>query len=394
MGPGHVRPFALDDAAQVAGLYAAVFPGNAGVAPGELERYLADVFLRNPWHDPCLPSLVYETGDGSIIGFLGVIPRPMVWHGRPVRAAVTSSFIVAPWARHSLAGIELLRTLFAGPQDLSLTDAANDSSRTIWERLGGSTALLYSLRWTRLLRPYRYAAQLAREKRSPLGFLSLPFEPAGRSADTILARLRPNRFPQLVRGLVDEPLDAELLVTWHAQLSGAEALQPLYTPQAMRWLLRMAEAKRQYGPLRRRLVRDRRGAVLGWWLYYLQRGGVSRVLQFGATDHSVHQVLAHLFHDAWRCGSAAISGRLQPRFIQALSLNYCSLKPATWTLVHSKTPDLLHDICRGHALLTWLEGESWTRFLELVPDVGRLPTTRRVSSPASLDRLVSVRNTP
>jgi hypothetical protein len=368
MAPASIRPLTRRDIPHVVDLYRAVFPANPSVHRRHLETYLAEVFFENPWRDPALPSLVYEdSATGRIAGFLGVLPRPMLCNGRPIRAAVSTSFIVAPSARHTLAAIELLRRFFGGPQDLSLTDAANDASRHIWERLGGVTAILYSLRWTRILRPYGYTMHLAREKRSPLRLLRLPLDPIGRALDTAAGWLRPNRFPQAARSLHSEHPDPDLLLECQRRFWSSERLQPIYAPESFKWLLEMAERKRQYGPLRTRVVRDGRGNPLGWWLYYLQSGGISRVLQLGASGDSAHEVLADLFHDAWRNGSVAISGRLQPRLTQHLSLSHCVLTAATWMLLHARDPHLVEIVCRGDAVLTPLEGEWWTSFLELVP---------------------------
>jgi hypothetical protein len=369
MFKGRVRAFVPDDIPRVAGLYRAIFPGNEEVPPQRLEAYLAEVFFHNPWQDPALPSLVYEPMRGGIVGFLGVIPRPMVWNGRPLRAAVSSSFMVDPRARWTMAGVELLKAFLAGPQDLSLTDAANDASRGVWERLGGTTALLYSLRWTRILRPYRYTMHLVRGKRPILRRLAVPLDPLGCAVDAVGAWVRPNRFPQLARQLLAEELEGATLIEGLAKLSGGEPVQPIYTLQSLAWLLRMAAKKRQYGPLRKRVVRRADGAILGWWLYYLQRGGISRVLQLGAAEQSIHDVLNHLFYDAWRHGSTAISGRFQPRFLQAFSAEHCTFKSGTWMLVHAHDSRLLQAIYRGEAMLTPLEGEWWTCFLELIPAV-------------------------
>jgi hypothetical protein len=52
-------------------------------------------------------------------------------------------------------GAQLLRTLFDGPQALSLADVASPSARRLWERLGGVTVACSSLAWIRALRPVR-----------------------------------------------------------------------------------------------------------------------------------------------------------------------------------------------------------------------------------------------
>jgi hypothetical protein len=363
----HVRPFVERDIPQVADLYQRVFPGNAGVPPFALRAYMAEVFFHNPWRDQALPSLVYQDNAGKIIGFLGVIPRQMVFNGQPIRMAVSNSFMVEPGRRSTLAAIELLRAFFGGSQDLSMTDGANDISRELWEKLGGTAALLYSLRWTRTLQRCRYAAYLFKEKRPRLRPFALVLGPFCRAVDAIQARIPPNRFPQNQPQVIEQDLDAETLLDGLSRWSGGESLQPVYDLSSLTWLLEMAAKKSMYGTLRKKAVCNADRELLGWWLYYLNPGGISQVLQLGAMKHTMHAVLNYLLSDAWRHGSIAISGRFQPRFLQELSENYCSLRSGSWMLVHSKDPDLLQAIYRGDAALSPLEGEGWACFLELIP---------------------------
>ena len=110
------------------------------------------------------------------------------------------------------------------------------------------------------------------------------------------------------------------------------------------------------------LVRDVRGDVLGWYLYYLRPGGVGEVVQIGATHDSIGEVLAHLFFDAWRRGALAVSGQLDPAFMEALSEQHCLFDSgAFWTLLNSNDFEVLEAIYRGDAFLTRLEGEGWIR---------------------------------
>ena len=93
-----VRPFAAEDIAQVSELHRGMF--RDGEHTPELERsyrcFFRDVYLENPWYDEGLSSLVCEDGNGKVIGFLGVMPRPIRVNGRSLRAAVSSMFMVAP----------------------------------------------------------------------------------------------------------------------------------------------------------------------------------------------------------------------------------------------------------------------------------------------------------
>src|SRR5438105_2798295 len=139
---GHVRAFIEEDIPQVADLHSKIFC-TGDFSSLQLQQayrsYFGQIFLHNPWSDSTMPSLVYEEANGAIVGFLGVQPRQMSMNGRPVRIAVCSQFIVDPACRSTLAGLQLLKVFFAGPQDLSITDEANDISRKLWEGHRGTT---------------------------------------------------------------------------------------------------------------------------------------------------------------------------------------------------------------------------------------------------------------
>lgn len=326
-------------------------------APRRLLAYLEDVFFHSPWQDDELPSLVYEDDHGKVVGFLGVMPRRMRAGGRLIRVAVSSGLVVALQSRHTLAAIHLLKTFFSGPQELSFTDAANESACKIWEGLGGMTVPLYSLNWTRLLRPCHYGADLFVRKRASLAFLVRAARPACLAIDAIIARTRPNAFSASVKELVAENLPIDTLTMCITQSGQDFYLYPEYDSSNLKWVLELAGLKKRYGRLSAQLVRHQDGRMLGWYLCYLDPKGVSQVLQLGATRSSIHQVLSHLFYHAWRCGSFAVSGRIEPRFLHELSENYCSFKAAWRMLVHSRDPEILRNILRGNVFLTRLDGD-------------------------------------
>ena len=103
--------------------------------------------------------------------------------------------------------------------------------------------------------------------------------------------------------------------------------------------------------------------LIGWYLYYLNAGGVSEVVQIAACNGSFDRVLQRLLADAWRQGAVAVRGRLDPRHAQELSDRHCWFRrEGTWTLVHSRNADLAAAIHQGNAFLSRLEGEWWLRF--------------------------------
>jgi hypothetical protein len=170
---GEIRIFEESHIPDVAALELKVFRGKRHPAGFALQKYFHRIFFDNPWRDAELPSLVYIQNE-KITGFVGVIPRRMVFRGRPVRVAVATQFMVDHEESRGFPGLELIRRLFSGPQDLSLTDGATEAAYTVWTACGARAAQLYSLEWTRLLRPLQYFRGLAppRLQRSALGALA------------------------------------------------------------------------------------------------------------------------------------------------------------------------------------------------------------------------------
>src|SRR5438034_2177688 len=87
-----------------------------------------------------------------------------------------------------------------------------------------------------------------------------------------------------------------------------------YDEQSLHWLMDQANEKKCHGSLRKAVVRNSTGQLIGWYMYYLNPSGISQVLQLVATKNSIRRLLDQLFFHAWRSGSCAISGRMDPEF--------------------------------------------------------------------------------
>jgi len=235
-----IRPFTPDDIPEVVDLHKRVFPGNSFSA-SELEVHFRRLFFENPWYDADLPSLVYQERGEKICGFYGVIPRRMRMKGGPIRVAVSSQFMVDPSVRNRLAAVELQSAFFAGPQDLSFTDGANDASRRIWEGLGGVTAFPYSVHWTRLLRPTRYF--LGRWKERGLSTLAQwALSPVSAVADFLATHRRRSPFHQAEHA-PEEDLSWETLRDELPKFAAMKSLCPDYDEQSLHWLMDQANEK-------------------------------------------------------------------------------------------------------------------------------------------------------
>lgn len=356
---GHVRPFVERDIPQVARLHWTIFrPGGRTDQAGldAYHAYFTRVFLDNPTRDAALPSLVYEEDDRRIVGFLGVVPRFMSMNGQRLRAAISSQFVVDPTSRTSLVAVRLGKAFLDGPQDLSIADEANDAARRIWDGIGGTTSLLHSIHWTRPLRPARFGLSMLRgtSRLAPLTAVAGPF---GRIVDALATRIPGSRLFQAAPRVTAEDLRGETFLAHLPEFAGVGSLRVEYDARTFAWLLERAGQRKVGGRLEKALIRDEE-KVLGWYLYHLDRGGIAEVLQIAATPSSIHAVLDHLFYRAWRQGAIAVTGRLEPRFLQALSDRYCLLhRRGPWMLVAAKNPELLHSFHRGDVLFSRLDGE-------------------------------------
>jgi hypothetical protein len=359
-----IRVLAEEDIPAVIALVARVYPEHLRWrSSAECETYFRETLFDNPWRDPELPSWVAED-NGSISGCYLVMPRRMLFRGRPIRVAVGCQFMVDPHQRHSLIALQLAKACLSGPQDLTFNDVANDKARRMWLQIGGTVSPLYSLKWIRPLRPARYALWLLGERAALPRPLTRAARPLGALVDALAVRLQPNRFLREESGLTDDALDpATMLAHLPAVLHDSE-LQPVYDARALAWLLEQVARKTFHGALRARAVLDGGRRLLGWYLYYVRPGRVSEVVQIAARNGSFDRVLQRLLTDAWQHGAAAVRGGLDPRYVRELSARHCWLRQEEgWTVAHSRHADVIAAIERGRAFLSRLEGEWWLRFL-------------------------------
>jgi hypothetical protein len=372
-----VRPFAPADIPQVARLYHRTFlePNSAAasqVSVEAIESCLESAFFDNPWRTPDLPSLVYQDNRGRVSGFVGVTPREMVFEDRPVRVAVSLHLMVRRESRATLAGIELMKTLFSGPQDLLMTDGAGDHGRKLWEGLGGVTALPYSISWVRLLRPGAYLAKHLASKSRLLEALTFASKPIQLAADSALARLMPHRFGTCRPELKECEIDDERLLHCLASLTRRFSLRPRYDLRSIGWLLGMADRLSQHGRLSRIELRDDSDQTIGCYLMHHKPRGVARVLRMEARRGSAGAVLDSLFYRAREEGAIAVEGRIGPGFVRELSDSSIMSFGRPWVLVHSRNPELLNAVHRGDAALARLDGEWCLQLGKSESQPGRL----------------------
>ena len=355
-----VRPLDEVDIPQVADLYWKVLRERKDPTPPIVRSFIQELYFTNPWRDGSIPSLVYEE-KGTVVGFLGVVPRKMSYKAKTVRIAYGGNFVVRPEFRAGLAGLHLLRTYMEGQQELSQTDSANDTSRALLERLGFTTILPFSVHWVRLLRPARSMMRaitrvLEGRLASSLAFLSKPLCGA---ADKLSTKLSSSPFRQLESRLHSTTLDVEALLSCVSEIRNQYTLFPEYDAASLNWLFSFMERMKGHGEhLRKILLRDDNGAIAGWYIYYLTPDGFAEVAQIGGSRKRLKDILDHLFWDAWTQGALAMHGTLDRRLMDIFSEKNCFFTcRGGWTLAHSRKPGFMDLLNCGDAFLSRLDGE-------------------------------------
>src|SRR5436190_24211791 len=102
-----VRPLERDDIPRIANLRRRIFEQSRNATNASLEDYYRITFLEHPWATPGVSSLVLD-GENDVLGFIGVLPRPLQLGSERLVSITTTEFMVAPEAR-GIAGLALMR---------------------------------------------------------------------------------------------------------------------------------------------------------------------------------------------------------------------------------------------------------------------------------------------
>lgn len=353
-----IRPFRMADLPAVAALRRRAFARSERTRPGALEAYLERMFLGHPFAEAGIASLVAEDAAGRVVGFQGVVPARMWYGARPLIAAVGTQLMVAPEAR-GLTGRALVRALFDGPQDLTLSDVANDAARRLWEGLGGAPVPWLAESWTLALRPWRHRAN--RRVIAGAGRLARAALYGARPALAVADRLaaRPATLPA---GLRFAPLDADAMAAAADRLLGDYPLRPRYDAAELRWRLHQAAEKREFGALEGAMVLGEEG-VTGWFLYYRNDAGECEVVQGVAARRDEATLLEALAAHAWARGGVALTGRLGPSLLGPLAARRATLCHEGPSVVcQSRDAAIRGAVARGELWLSRLDGEWWMSF--------------------------------
>jgi hypothetical protein len=358
---GEARPLQPSDIPGVARLFQKTFRNPRRPAPAALLAYLEEIFLNHPWQDGEQVSKVIVDGEGAVAGFIGVLPQRLLVGDTVVRASVLGSLMSHEPQRNPLVGAKLLRSALNGGHDLSISESANPLSLKMWEKSGGVTLPLFSLSWIRILRPVTLPFSMLSER---LPFVST-VAPLTHPFDRLARRIGPDLLTIVSDGPQAEGHDvgADELATAIPALCARYRVRPVWDQQILTWLLRHAATKGRFGAVTMRLVRGKGGRIAGGYVYYGKRHGIAFVLQLLAEPGAERLVVDDLLRHATANGFAAVRGRVQPEFLDALVRQNSLLFRRSATVMHTRKATLRGAMLGDSALITGLAAEAWSKLI-------------------------------
>lgn len=357
-----VRTASPEDLPGIVSLYSRVYPKIGQVLLEERARYLQLLLFEHPWRSFDFSSLVYEDNAGHIIGFLGVIPRPMLFHDQLVCMTISNNYMVDPMNRGSMAGISLAKTFFNTEQTLTVCQPGKGASQKIWKAFGAIVPLAHGLSWVWPLRPASYVlSRLGEREISP--FITALMRPVSALLDQTVRKLSTpipeKEYPKTIR----YNLTLEELLEAIEESSRHYSLRPLYDLNTLKWSWDILLQKKQYGELRRYGVRTSNGEQIGYYVYYVQPNGIGLVIQIGARAGSFAAVLNDLGSDAMESGVLALSGWVDGRYVEEISMRAYYLKHrGDPVFIHTRDRNVQLSVVNGDTFFTPLESEWWTWF--------------------------------
>jgi hypothetical protein len=346
-----IRPFQPDDLPGAAPLVRSISPDWE--LEDDVEGFLKQTILDDPWRDDELPSLVATGDSGEILGFIGSQVRRFRFGERQLRGVCPSHLVVVQDGRAGAAGALLARKLLNAGQDFSFSDTASDEVVRIWRTFGGHVDAARACDWLLVLRAGRWLGGVAGRglRRRSVGRDQIPVGALPLHAAPGVARKRwPDLDPQ-VRG---EDAGTEAIVASLPDTTRGLSIHPDYDIAFLDHVLAGVEA--MLGAPRLRLVRRGERAI-GWYTYLLDGHGPARVLQVGAAEVEAEAVVGEMVEHVKAQGAVLITGRLEPHLVAPLRRRLAVVGFARQPTIHSRDAELLGVLQTPTSLLTRLDSE-------------------------------------
>ena len=353
-----IRPFKYEDLSDVAKMVTNGYRGLRGRDVSIAIDSMEEIFFQNPWENEINSSLVYEDLKGNIKGFIGLSPRSMKFKGSKITLLVFHNFVVEN--ESSLVGVQMLKKLFEGSHDLIIGDATSVPLKNVWTSLGGTIGYTYSYKWTIPIHPIVNKigiGYLRRKLNTPLLYKLL--KPTLLAGEELLGKLKGAPYQYNKPDGYTKEITIEQLSEYIQKFTTHFSLQPDYTPDNLNWLLKVAEYPDKRGKFKYIGVYDSNDELAGWFIFFPNPGGTSKVILMHSINRKESLVVDHLVFLNQEAGAINVYGQLEPPFIDTLRSRYCNIAPGPWILLHGKNPELIFDIISGKTYLSKLETNLW-----------------------------------
>jgi len=358
LNEGRFRPFEPADIPRIASFYDRTFDRGEGRPSPKLCDHFDELFFKNPWADPLVPSWIYETNKGDIKAFVASHPRRMVFDDEPIMCVANGYWMVEEDYRGRGLGSLMARHIAEKGPALSYSDTARPYGTPgigIWERTGyGSRILIASIQWEYLLRSRR-ASETAGQGPAAL---RLP----RRIVDEIRLRKRRSRIEPLTEGTRRSELAPGRLEQLPEMLPRSTRLYPRYDAEYVSWLLKVAANTYTRGALRHATVLNREGTEIdGWYFFYLAQTGKAEVMQIVSRQDAQERVLAQLLAHAYAEGATSVMGYWcgHDILLAAQSMGCHIGYIPSRTALYTHNTEIMRAIMCGDYFLSAFEGDSW-----------------------------------
>ncbi|HMN70619.1 MAG TPA: hypothetical protein PKA55_01985 [Rhodoblastus sp.] len=356
---GGVRKLERADLARVGAMFLAKFRGRAHARSERLESHLARFFLDHPHYDDATASLVYETPDGRIAGFVGVAPIRMRFDDKPCAGSVISAWMVDDPLRDSRAAVALARAHLGRRHGLTLSDTASRMSVGFQAYLHTEFAATHSLRW---LKPLNFAASGLISAADAVG-IAAPSAAiaAARVCEQAARRIARRDGASRIEGWRLDAAPADRFAQGLKELTARLRLAPEWSAADLAWLLDFARERETTRAVKLYEARDPAGALGGVCALSLDNRRRAEVLQIALRPRAEEAVLRLLMSEARSEGLVSVGGRIDPSVSRGLfAIPRVLYLHGSGMVVKTSSPDAFRAITSGEGLVGGLVGDAWT----------------------------------
>ncbi len=355
----HISLLDFNDIDELVTLSQQFFPKSREYSHQENRKRVLDLYFDNEnLNKDCAP-LVCKTELGQIIGFLGVNYSTFLFKERYLRVANCHHLFATDLGRKQMVPLRLLQHFLAGPQDLSFADGSSNSTRLLWDRLGGEPVLCESVYFNIPLRPISFITRIILKQKinQPITTLIRGF---AKYFDWVGSSLGGHLFYKEPPKHKLEELTVGIMIDLMHRIQSNFQLFPHYTEQYLSNQFYLLENETRFGTLKKIVILDATSVAIGWFIYFAQKDGICEVIQAVSLPGYETDLYIALSWHAQSQGGVELSGRLmQNQFQTPFTTKSISLPARMWTLIKCDDLALKHSIQSGRAFLTRLDGDLW-----------------------------------